>query len=271
MPKKRIYLNETQIKQIIKHIGGFIPSKSPFGNCLIKQLYFKQEHSKSKFLFEGLISSYPIEKVLKHIKNYLNFTDSYTDFTNTTNIYNGFICTTHGDNNESLIEVIYQKGPGNTTKINDVFKLCGYYCIDEIIYEGGFIHQTYAKKHQDVITKGVMEGFPYLYHITLSKHITKIKQQGLTPRNRHKKTNNPERIYFLLNNNVEDNKAYAMSLFPKNNEWKNAVLITIKTKGLINKFYYDPYMENAVYTTENIPKQNIVEFKKILGKEESHL
>jgi len=89
-----------------------------------------------------------------------------------------------------------------------------------------------------------------LYHITDSDNTDKIEKQGLIPKSKSKKSIHPERIY--LGTNKEDLLDGPLS------EWVNKpVLYEIDNRELNLKLHKDVNMENAVYTTDNIPPSKL--------------
>lgn len=260
---KRVILTEGQIKYIIEHCSGFIPFKrsktNPFSLC---EQFTKTINDKR--LIEGLIKSYPFEKIFKHIKDYLNFTDSYEDYVNKPKKYSGFVTIIELDNGEMAFDIIYQDTLNNGEKIKDLMSFAGYYETDNEEYEGGFKRKVFTPKFINKVNEVVYEK-EFIYHITLGKLIDKIKKSGLCPRNGRKQNlNNPDRIYFLLNEPDYDTLDLLLpQMYKKQEEINDTVLLTIKTEGLNVNFSYDPYTENRIFTTDNIPPEFITKITKL--------
>jgi hypothetical protein len=120
--------------------------------------------------------------------------------------------------------------------IKSNFKDYGYELGLVFIYEPKF-----DKKSEKIDT---------LYHITDFDNIEKIEKQGLIPKSKSKKSIHPERIY--LGTNKEDLLDGPLS------EWVNKpVLYEIDNRELNLKLHKDVNMENAVYTTDNIPPSKL--------------
>ena len=52
-------------------------------------------------------------------------------------------------------------------------------------------------------------------------------------------------------------------MYKKIEDLEDVVLLKIKTDGLNIEFSYDPYAENCVFTTENVPPEYIISATKI--------
>lgn len=113
--------------------------------------------------------------------------------------------------------------------------------------------------------------YEYIYHITPDISIKKIEEIGLTPKNKSKLSNNPERIYFMLPTSDIMFKHTIKSLHDTSKNKKridNWYILMIDVKKLPNaiKFYNDPVFEignGAVWTYQNIPPTVIKKIKRI--------
>lgn len=101
----------------------------------------------------------------------------------------------------------------------------------------------------------------YVYHITTTKFINKIKQIGLTPKTLEKRSAHPERIYVSLSKKDSDFLFTGLKQhFGKN----QGVELTIDTDLLKDTFYEDPnFKGQGAYTLQNIPPQAIVGYTSI--------
>ena len=101
----------------------------------------------------------------------------------------------------------------------------------------------------------------YVYHITTTKFVNKIKQIGLTPKTLEKRSAHPERIYVSLSK--KDSEFLFRGL--KQHFGKNqGVELTIDTDLLKDTFYEDPnFKGKGAYTLQNIPPQAIVRYTPI--------
>jgi len=112
----------------------------------------------------------------------------------------------------------------------------------------------------------------YLYHVSPDiSYKEKIEKYGLTPKNKSKLSDNPERIYFLLptaeNNIIEAIKALHNRTANKK-LIKSWYILRIDLSKLPpgTKFYKDPMFEignGGVWTYQNIPPVAIQPIKKI--------
>lgn len=238
---------------------------------------------------EGLIISYPIDNVANYLSkiyrllpaDYFDsvFDNSYLKLYNSK--YRGVIGITGYKNNQEQIYVIVLESMKNTVynAIQNKLNLIGY------IYAGSkeisnqqndttldwiilFFEKRFNEKYKIDISKK-----KYLYHITSKENYDKIKIRGLrTVSNNTNRFSHDERIYFKTiaysrsdfeyysgifadRNNLDKNKSFA----------KEYVLLRILTDKLSNiDFYYDPRMEFAVYTFENIPANFIEAIDKCI-------
>jgi len=105
-----------------------------------------------------------------------------------------------------------------------------------------------------------------LYHVTDIKYLPKILKYGLVPKSKSKVTYHPERIYFLKS--IEDVEDLVQdSRFGV----ENPVLLKIGTGNLSNKFYLDPNLNGAIYTTTNISPKNIISYDEYIPNQGDNL
>lgn len=110
----------------------------------------------------------------------------------------------------------------------------------------------------------VVEVPRYIYHITDSKYLDKIKQIGLKPKALNKKATHESRIYFSLDKKSSDYLWDRLKYFISSDK---GILLTIDTENLAATFYDDPNFSNmGVYTYSNIPPSNIVKYESITEK-----
>ena len=113
--------------------------------------------------------------------------------------------------------------------------------------------------------------YKYIYHLSPDVSIDKIKLIGLTPKNKAKLSNNPERIYFLLPTDESSIISTVKSLHSNTkikdliNSWYLLRINIDKLPGHM-QFYDDPMFSigsGAVWTFQNIPPTCIEIIKKI--------
>lgn len=123
---------------------------------------------------------------------------------------------------------------------------------------------SYFPKYDETIN---IKDYKYLYHLTPDLTFNKIKSIGLTPKNKAKLTNNPERIYLMSPTNMKDVLDTVKALH-STSEHKDLIkkwhILRIDPKKLPSgiKFYDDPMFkigDGAVWTYQNIPPTAIAE------------
>jgi hypothetical protein len=111
-----------------------------------------------------------------------------------------------------------------------------------------------------------------IYHLTFDIFWDKIKDIGLTPKNKSKISNHPERIYFVEKYNEKEFDRLSNFLYktlpPDTRELiEKCYLLEIDARLLIEnkktKFYKDPNYSLGIWTFENIPPVYINEIKEI--------
>jgi hypothetical protein len=108
----------------------------------------------------------------------------------------------------------------------------------------------------------VVEVPRYLYHITDSKYLDKIKQIGLKPRALNKRSAHESRIYFSLDKKSSD---YLWDKLKLHMGPGKGILLTIDTTNLEVTFYNDPNFDKlGVYTYSNIPPSSIIKYEPII-------
>ena len=162
-------------------------------------------------LNEGLIVSYPADKVVRYIQKKYNLDDDSVDIL-------------MGDKGESII-VDKEISQDILDKINlDLVNLAGYFCVLDnngvLFYDKKFDKEVFNELKQS----GKIESF---YHITPSKNDKKIQLCGLVPKYKNKKYTYPERIYLLSDENLRDNE-YFFTDFSKLNNIKLYVAVNAK-------------------------------------------
>jgi hypothetical protein len=103
--------------------------------------------------------------------------------------------------------------------------------------------------------------YKYIYHLSNSDYLPKIKRNGLIPKSKDITAHHPERLYFYLN---KDDIKY---LIPKlTTDIKKAIIITFETNNLLSniRFFKDPnFLDKGVYTLDNISYDYIYKIENI--------
>jgi len=229
-------------------------------------------------LQEGLTRTVPIEQAMevlgREVENYPEL-----DFLNDgNNIILGFKPTYATEQSSK-----YSTGTLYDPKISKVIQLAnnlGYFP-SVVKYELDNKLEKYTQKYQPSTFRDLVVGkqptylifsfeakydpeveLPkYVYHITTTKFVDKIKQIGLTPKTLEKRSAHPERIYVSLSKKDSDFLFRGLKQhFGKN----QGVELTIDTSLLKGTFYEDPnFKGQGAYTYQNIPPQAIVGYTPI--------
>jgi len=225
--------------------------KEPIRDGLRKQL------EEFLLLTEGLIKTYPLTDTITMLNN-LGISDNYI--------------RTYNDNNTHKIYIFINNDSNIFNQINNKLKLYGwlfsnYETIDgdygntiEKILNCSHIHSfwvAFVAKYDTVVNNKYIPKF--IYHITPKSKLTKILNNGLSPKSYNKLTNYPERVYFILDERPI--LALTKELFKANkSEFKNKE--TYSVLKIINfdriNFYKDPESNYSIYTFDNIPPNNII-------------
>ena len=204
----------------------------------------------NKFVIsEGLISSYPIEKVKSYIEKKLPSADVSISDKMYTNV---------------LHMVVVNDGYNVDKLLVNVDNLCGWY---SSVINGLQTNQYYSsvlsafKDGNEKVAivlerrfdKDVDNANDKAYHLTDAKYVPKILKIGLVPKTRNRKWKYPERIY------LSRTKMGLYSLFdnPEFNEFEQPVALEVDLKGLDIKLYRDPNFNGGFYTLDNIPPSHI--------------
>ena len=243
-------------------------------------------HSYGYSLTEGLITSYPIDKVidilsrelyLKRLKDYnRNFsTDYLISLTTRRSEYCGTIQKIKGSNDTDRISITVAKDGYNKNKelLDKYLVPSGYFCygIYNDSYEsedGKYAFDTfvYEKKFDNDVTNSIFKYKRELYHITLNAYVDKILRQGLKPKDSEWINDlfpAKDRIYFFLNdvtNTVFKNpEIYFFDKENKNTYNTGYTLLKIDVSKLNKniKFYSDPRQNNSVFTYDSINPEAI--------------
>lgn len=190
------------------------------------------------FISEGLIRTYPIEKMVGYIRKKYNLTNEEID------IERKSIMIDISTINMNVLKDIYQ-----------ILNMGGYFKS----FQTGNVYY-FDKKFDDEVFDDLKKSgnVKYLYHISPSENDLKIKSQGLVPKHKNKKYDYPERIYLLSDVNLKNNDHF---LFDFCNHLHNIQkcnsysIYKINFSKLNNiKLYVAPNAKDyvAYYTTDNI-------------------
>lgn len=118
----------------------------------------------------------------------------------------------------------------------------------------GILQYNKESKFLADITDLIYSKYKKLYHITPARNFRSIEKKGLIPRSYNKRSDYPDRVYFLKTDNAAEYESLAKSSNPDIHEW-SLLEIDISREpvtGRRYRFYNDPFMNNAVFTYDNI-------------------
>lgn len=215
-------------------------------------------------LAEGLIMTYPIERVVKSIAKIFNLSTDPDDYGP-----HGYICHNYGENETEVIEAEIPANPKNMAMIDKYMNKYGWFRASETDgKEEGMINVWYEKKFDFDATEIAHEN--NLYHICPTVVLDKIMSKGLTPKESSWTTfHNDERVYLFVEEPDDQTFKYWCHDFKKNKKINSRntgfVLLKIDPSKIDKniKFYYDPRMTDGIYTMDTISPRAITIAKQI--------
>lgn len=225
---------------------------------MVKNVLGFDEFIEETSLNEGLIMSYPADKVVRYIQKKYNLDDDSVEL--------------HIDDGEYIL-VSKKLDKNMFDNVESVLKLGGYYQADENIDD----YYTYEKIYEeDIFDKLKQSGeIEYLYHLTPSINDKKIQIMGLIPRSRNYRFKYPDRIYLLSNGNDRFLKLICKELikpillfgteFEKNKVEKYSIYRIDFSKVENIKLYKDPNVRDfdSYFTIDNIRPEWIEKIDEI--------
>jgi hypothetical protein len=121
--------------------------------------------------------------------------------------------------------------------------------VENLIYEKTGIIRFEPKFDVEYMPKN-----RYLYHVTDRKFLPKILKYGLVPKSKNKVSKHPDRIYLVINKNFLIDISLMMEEFIP---IEDQVYLRIDLKNLPIFLRIDSQFDGGVYTTDNIPPNNI--------------
>ena len=206
-------------------------------------------------IYEGLILSHPLYKVVKILKNNFNITNiNHND--NKFNLQFVFNSNYLNAKNEldNLLKVTnnlgwfpsYMSSFTNKNFKESVFSLNNFK--EFIIYEFNNINFSFEAKYDILLDK-----YPtILYHVCDAKYVNKILKYGLIPKSRSKKSFHPERVYLAK---TLENAYEIATIFNKEGSNKEWAIIEVDTSTIQEylKLFKDPiYLDKGYFTLNNI-------------------
>ena len=243
MKSKMVKLTENDIKKIIHDVVFHL--HKTVDNPLCIDNYFRNNP-----LMEGYFKTYPPEKIEYYLKK------KYGDYAT--------IILTKNENDVDVFIIGFFNDEENEDYINKDMAMCGYFpsCYE---IRDNIKYVQYEPRHQNKINDLVQDE-EYIYHLTKTSKVSKILQNGLTPKTNNKKFKYPDRVYFFLHEPSIDDCLFLMKQFhfeeSKNKKVKQYfgtyTLLAIDTEQIKNvDFAYDPNAFECIYTYDNIPPSAI--------------
>ena len=225
---------------------------------MVKNVLGFDEFIEETSLNEGLLMTYPADKVVRYIQKKYNLDDDSVEL--------------HIDDGEYIL-VSKKLDKNMFDNVESVLKLGGYYQADENIDD----YYTYEKIYEeDIFDKLKQSGeIEYLYHLTPSINDKKIQTKGLIPRSRNYRFKYPDRIYLLSNGDSRFLKLICKELikpillfgteFEKNKVKKYSVYRIDFSKVENIKLYKDPNVRDfdSYFTMDNIRPEWIEKIDEI--------
>lgn len=200
-------------------------------------------------VYEGLITTFPIDKTIEYIKDYFDLEDSQ-------------IRKSNGANGVERINVTIANRDDNLELMKKAMSYCGYFLgfpkEDKIPQNAKFVELQFEARHQKDISSELRREETTLIHITPKYNLKKIQKIGFSPRCKNEFFDYPGRIYFVrgsVNNQVS--KIIAGILSNANMSIGNTgeyVIITVDLTKIPDsiKFYEDPNFPKGLFVNENL-------------------
>ena len=238
--------------------GTIIEEKKP------KYLRFNDDYFLDD-VNEGLITTYRAESVKDIVCRKFNISEECFQIDKDYKTIGLYLKTTMDSNTIGEIE--------------NYMRTCGYHSARKrkLYTEDGVSYYFYLfePKFSEDITDSIKTRYKYLYHATPSICVNKILKKGLVPRSKNSMFTYPDRIYFMLGDNLNEEQLKVLcrvralrfrkqSNIIDNNDY-SILRIDLSQVGNSVKFYVDPFADEAIYTFENVSPKAISICGKISG------
>ena len=236
------------------------------------------------YINEGLIKTYPGDKISKNLTNSLigsglNFNVQFLKNDNkiklTIYFFNSIPSSSLEDLFDIIDSVVVNKGgwfPSqmNIENINGMNNQMRYNLNNLYLNHSQYnnVEITYESKFDETI----VEIPDRLYHLSISEYENKIFKHGLVPKSKDKLTSHLDRVYLcssiedckmlisrmkLYYNNEKIFNVYNKQKRMYNKNTKPVIFEIDNSDKFINKLYKDPNYEGGFYILENIPPGRI--------------
>lgn len=217
------------------------------------------ENGPFNYIEEGLIKTYPIERVVSHIADAFDISNKeedieyYEENGEISTDINGLIFVDKGYNDAEVIHCIVPIGVKGLSQIDRLMLKYGY-IKGSVAHAGDCDDIWYEKKFDDKANE-LLKNQTYLYHICPIKVLNRVLTKGLIPKDSQwiEFTHN-SRVYLFINKPSEYEFKYFCNNFRSEKNTNDPMaLLRINIRDIENIDYYiDPRMPNAVYTYDNI-------------------
>lgn len=210
-------------------------------------------------LREGLIKTYPIDKVMSYIRKFLVMIDLQVN-------------KERMENGEYRLIISFPNIKKNLDKVIKVMDVCGYFLAypkREYIPRDCWVSAYFEPKFEKDVTDDIRREERVLYHVTPFYNLEKIRHLGFSPRSKNGRFDYPDRIYFVRGTKK---KYEAVCIGPqldnhnksKGNDGRYAIFTLDVNKIPDNvRFCLDGNYMFGVYTKNNIPPSAISEIEII--------
>lgn len=264
MPKE-IYITENQYQELLSNLLRESLNIDKVGDKELTECYISyKEHfgfpnpMNELFLeeWEPRCITQNVETAIRKIKEKYSLHDWQIYKANGENNVGIVICIADvEDNIEDLKEDLDKLGyhVGCETQKQDKQGRTWQYMQFEPIYSGD-------------CTEYIRENCKLLFHWTPTLNLEKIKSEGIVPNHKSKTFSYPDRVYLFTDKNDGNSLKLSGFLFAKINKAETLekeipysllfIRVDMLPEGI--HFFYDPNMENAVYTEQVIPADSII-------------
>lgn len=242
---RRIIINQSQERNLLEYLSSR-PHACTYSNPLSLMM-----------LGEGLMRTFPIDKVIEYVKDYFWLSDDQ-------------VYKMEAHNGEYNIVVIIPSKEENIKLMNKAMNMCGYYlAAPKNITGDGWLNLQYESKFPKNITSDILSSETVLYHLTPLCNKDKILHIGFSPRCKNDLFNYPSRNYFIRGS-ADEKKVMdiGQQLYDNNAKVSNTgeyCLFVIDLSKISDniKFYADSNYQYGVFTYDYIKKDCIIDFKEI--------
>ncbi|MFW6008302.1 MAG: hypothetical protein ACOCP8_03460 [archaeon] len=245
---------------LINNEYPFLTGNEKNENYWFEDLFIKEN---IKLLKEGLIKTYPLNFIIKRLRDYGNpkliennlYFNLKIEHLPKLDWVNSYINSFGYFISQYKVKFIgLTKSPNN---------YIDYKTIDEILSILDKIEDIWLVIEPKYDTTITGENIKFLYHLTEKKYLERIKKNGLVLKSKSKKAYHPNRIYVV--DNIENLKTLALQFTEGGKTLDDFIIIKIDyLKTNKPKIYNDPnYYKFGYYIIDNISPDAIVDIIKI--------